>query len=141
MGVYSLCIPVPVHANDRTTAVVQQLAEDAAREAHPVLTPSFADWQEWINEWLELQPLLRFRGAEPSIQHPSALLYPEETDPSDWTLFWLHTRQIVFGTLMGLKMCSPYLNGSTAVPCRMKPETWAAWLQDVSWVFDVLLKQ
>ncbi|RPD52613.1 hypothetical protein L227DRAFT_568489 [Lentinus tigrinus ALCF2SS1-6] len=95
--------------------------------------------KEWIDEWLELQPLSRFRGAQPSIQHPSALLYPEETDPSDWALFWLHTRQVVFGFLLGFKMCSPFLTGATDRPCCMEREQWAAWLDDVLWVFYELL--
>ena len=106
-----------------------------------VRIPTFATSQEWINEWVELQPLSRFRGAQSSVAHPSELLSPDDTDPSDWALFWMHTRQVVFGVLIGFRMCSPHLAGPAVQPCTMEQEKWAAWRDDILWVFGQLLNQ
>lgn len=103
--------------------------------------PTFSTSQQWIAEWTELQPLSRFRGAQPSIDHPSELLRPGITEPSDWTLFWLRTRQIAFGVLLGLRMCSPYLAAPNTRPCYMEQDRWVAWCDDVLWVFGQLLHQ
>ncbi|RPD52505.1 hypothetical protein L227DRAFT_568555 [Lentinus tigrinus ALCF2SS1-6] len=118
---------------------IQQADSPSRQGSTAVSMPTFANWQEWINEWLELQPLSRFRGAQPFIHHPSALLYPEETHPSDWSLFWLHARQIVFKVLLGFKTCSPHHTGATDRSCSMERAQWAAWLEDILWVFYELL--
>ena len=78
---------------------------------------------------------------QPSIDHPRELIRPENTEPGDWTLFWLHTRKIIFGVLLGLRMCSPFLESTTTQSCRMGQEPWVAWCDDVSWVFSQLLHQ
>ena len=105
-------------------------------------TSTSATAEEWIAEWVELQPLSRFRGAQPTIDHPSELLQPSDTDPSDWAIFWIRTRPIVFRTLLGLRACSPYLKRSaTSVSGGMEGSKWVAWLEDVLWALNVLLNQ
>ena len=108
---------------------------------HAIRTPVFATSQEWVAEWVELQPLSRFRSAQFSIKHPDDLLRPDNTESSDWTLFWMHTRQVVFGVLLGLRLCCPHLASPTVQPCCMEIEKWAAWRDDVLWVLGQLLNQ
>lgn len=100
--------------------------------------PDFKTPEEWVVEWLELQPLSRFPSPEGSIDHPGALIYLP-TVPGDWALFWTHARDIVFRIILGLKSCSPH--SARRMTAAMKVEVWAAWLDDVLWVLYQLLHQ
>ncbi|RPD54701.1 hypothetical protein L226DRAFT_525971 [Lentinus tigrinus ALCF2SS1-7] len=120
--------------------VEEWVAEYATRSLDfSLTTPEFGESKEWIAEWLELQPLSRFPGTQSSIDHPSALLHPENIHPSEWALFWAHSRQVIFGVLLGLKLCSSHVDPGVVRSCRMENELWMAWMDDVTWVLESLL--
>ncbi|KAI0694254.1 hypothetical protein C8T65DRAFT_699037 [Cerioporus squamosus] len=93
---------------------------------------------EWISEWLDLQPLTRFRCPKASVRNPSMLLYPSYTVPHEWRLFWIRSAHIVFRTLLGLRNCCPNPS-SRAQRNLMDPNEWNAWADDVLWVFCQLI--
>ena len=100
-----------------------------------MLNDSYVSATEWVSEWLDLQPPVRFGGPKTSISSPEMLLRPTHASPGDWYLFCTHPRQVVFQTLIGLKQCSPYC-GHTATAHRMDEDKWKAWVDDVFWVLS-----
>lgn len=100
--------------------------------------PECRTTQQWVDQWLELQPLSRFGGPKERVEHPESLRYPSRTEPSDWALFWMRPRETIFGTILGLRSCSPRLSERNG---DMDVENWSAWLNDVLWVLHRLLEQ
>ncbi|KAI0745561.1 hypothetical protein C8Q76DRAFT_688613 [Earliella scabrosa] len=100
--------------------------------------PTMATCQSWVDNWLELQPPTRFKCPKGSVTHPNALIRPVCTQPRDWALLWMHPRDIIFGLILDFKLCSP--RAAANPDGCMEAAMWAAWLDDVLWVFYQLLE-
>lgn len=101
--------------------------------------PEYATPSNWISDWLDLQPLTRFKAPKESVMHPSSLLHPSSASAQDWSLFWHRYREVTFRVLFGLQMLS--LHSSNASRARMNAEDWTAWADDVLGVLYQLIDQ
>ena len=129
-----------MHHLSRLLTLYQQQNGVGNNLHHIVHAPDYVSPTEWSAKWLDLQPQSRFASSHSTSLHPRTMLYPSNTSPGDWYPFWNRPRQVIFHTLLGLRSCSPYVAQASQV-YSMDPDNWAAWMDDVMWVFYQVLHQ